>query len=616
MAAETRIRVLPVHVANKIAAGEVVERPASVVKELVENAVDAGATQIDVSIAVGGRKRIAVRDNGSGMGRDDALLAIEAHATSKIREVDDIESILTMGFRGEALAAIASVSRFRLTTCPVGADAGTEVTVVGGKLQDVREVGAPAGTTIEVRDLFFNVPARRKFLRAQQTEVGHVRACFLLQALAHTHVGMSLNIDGRDVYRLAAAGELADRVRELFGGEALASLLTLDDRTGGITVRGFVSRPGAHRADRDEQYVFVNGRPTSSPVINYAIREGYHTALPKDRHPSVFLFLEMDPRGVDVNVHPTKREVRFRRPSEVRDAIIGAIQEVLAGSGVPRPRMEDVTPGPAPAPEPLHTSVQMSIEGLPAARTFPYPRLSRRAPPDAATDARLGGRGDAEAKSLEPPAAESSPAADRAESSGGSLGAPWSWCRVLGLIGGQYVLLETEDGMVVMDPGAAHERVLYERFMADVERHRVSSQHLLLPESLVLPPTDATRVRKNMDLLRSLGFGIAEFGKDALVVDALPACFATASVRTLLSELAAGFEAAGTRRGQGRWREDIVARASCRAAVKRRDRLTLEEVERLVVDLAQTAMPYTCPRGRPTLIFTSFKELDRKFGRE
>ncbi|MCE9614595.1 MAG: DNA mismatch repair endonuclease MutL [Lentisphaerae bacterium] len=610
MTAETRIRVLPIHVANKIAAGEVVERPASVVKELVENAMDAGATQIDVAIVAGGRKRIAVSDNGSGMNRDDALLSIERQATSKIRDVDDIEHIHTLGFRGEALAAIASASRFRLTTCADAGAAGTEVSVVAGQVQDVREVGCPVGTSIEVRDLFFNIPARRKFMRAQQTELAHVRSTFLVLALANARIGMSLNVDGREVYRLAPAGALMDRLRELFGADSLAGLLPLSAPGGPVGITGFISRPGITRADREEQYVFINGRATSSPVIAYAIREAYRAVLPKDRHPSVFLFLDMEAGQVDVNVHPTKREVRFRNPGEVRDVLIAALTAALSAAGAP--------PGSAPEPPltavpgaPVAPHVQMRIEGLPPMRTFHYPRAAQPRADDAGPS--FAGRvpppgpdPDASPRGHAAPAPEHSPEAN----------APWAWCRVVGLIGNRYVLLETEDGLVIMDPRAAHERVLYERYLADVAQHHVPGQNLLMPDAVALRPQDAARVRKHVDLMKDMGFGISEFGGDTFVVDALPAYFSGAAPQALLIEVAAGIEAAGAHRGTGRWREEIVAQAACRAAVKTRDRLRLEEIEQLVVDLARTDMPYTCPRGRPTLIFTSLKELERKFGRE
>ncbi|MDA0578149.1 MAG: DNA mismatch repair endonuclease MutL [Verrucomicrobia bacterium] len=606
MGAESRIRVLPTHVANKIAAGEVVERPASVVKELMENAIDAGATQVDVAITAGGRKRIAVNDNGGGMNRDDALLAIERQATSKIRDVEDIEHIQTLGFRGEALAAIASASRFRLITCAGEGEPGTEVNVAAGCVQDVREVGRPVGTTIEVRDLFFNIPARRKFLRAHQTEMGHVRHVFLVQALASNRVGMRLNVDGHDVYHLAPAGTLVDRLRDLFGADYLAGLVPVDAGGDGLAVTGYVSRPGRSRADREEQFVFVNGRATSAPAIQYAIREAYRAALQKDRHPAVFLFVSMDPGEVDVNVHPTKREVRFRNGGAVRDAVMAAIGKALATAGASSGDLAASSGEPLTRAAPPWAAEQLGIEGLPSPRAFHYPRAEL--PP--ADDTGLAFAGGAAPAKQKP---EGDDAAGAPAPAGNS---PWAWCSVVGLIGGQYVLLETEDGMVIMDPRAAHERVLYEQFLADVERHRVPGQNLLLPETVAMRPPDAARVRKHLDVMKAMGFGISEFGGDTFVVDALPAYFSETSSQILLGEVAGEIEAAGLRRGSGRWREELVAQAACRAAVRSRARLRLEEVERLVMDLARAEMPYTCPRGRPTLMFTSLKELDRKFGRE
>lgn len=599
MTQEAGIRVLPPHVVNQIAAGEVVERPASVLKEVLENAIDAGATQVDVEIAAGGRKLVAVRDNGCGMSRDDALLSIERHATSKIRGVDDIEHISTLGFRGEALAAIASVSRFRMATCARGEVAGTELLVVGGKIQDVRELGCPPGCSVEVRDLFFNVPARRKFLRSHETELGHVRDGFVVQALAHPAVGMRLVTDGRDSFNLAAGATFADRLRDLFGAEYPKKLRPVESDLHGIAVRGYASLPAMHRADRSEQFVFVNGRATSAPVVSYAIREAYRTLMPADRHPSVFLFLEIAPEMVDVNVHPTKREVRFRDGSAVRDAILEGIRHALATDGAGAVAAPAAWTAPGAATAPAAPAVLMHIENLPPTRAFMYPRLPV-IPLPAAAD------GAPPAEPLPASPGEAAPPAP----------APWSWCRVLGQIGGLYVILETEDGYVLMDPHAAHERVLFEKFMADVLQNHAHSQALLLPQTVALNVRDALRVRKNLDLMRHMGFGISEFGGDSFVVDALPPYFAAASVETLLVEVAQSLEAAGARGGAERWREQAIATAACKAAVKAQDHLRLEEIEQLVIDLARTQMPYTCPHGRPTLIFTSFRELNRKFGRE
>jgi DNA mismatch repair protein MutL len=606
-----QIRLLPPEVANRIAAGEVVERPASVLKELMENAIDAGARQIVVDVTAGGTRLIRVADDGSGMSRDDALLSVERHATSKIRRAEDLEHIATLGFRGEALAAIAAVSRFRMQTRRREDLAGAEVALTGGTLQDVRDAGCPPGTLVEVRDLFFNMPARRKFLRSPQTEVVHVRQVFITYALAYPELGMTLTVDGRPLHALNPGGSLEDRLRECFGPTLLPNLRAVSFRAGAVTFRGYVSVPAASRADRAEQYVFINRRPAMAAVLTHALREAYRAVLPADRHPLVFLFVDMDPAGVDVNVHPTKKEVRFRRPAEVRDALLAAFREALRRAAeVPPATGAAAAPPPAEEEPPPEQPPLIRIEDLPAARRFRYPRLPMTGPgqesgamppaPDASGTAAAA-----------PPAAPSA----GADALAGAARSPWAWCRVVGQIAGLYVILETEDGFVVMDPHAAHERVLFERYMADYLNGRVESQGLLVPETVDLLPHDALQVRRNLDLLRKMGFGISGFGGDTYVVDALPACFSRAAAAGLLADVAHHLEEIGPRAGQIRLREEAIAQAACKAAVKARDRLTLPEIEELVVALASAEMPYTCPHGRPTLIYTSFNELGRKFGR-
>lgn len=590
MTESRQIKVLPTHVANKIAAGEVVDRPASVLKELMENALDAGAERIDVEIVSGGRKLVSVCDNGYGMNRDDALLSIERQATSKIQDVDDIEKITTLGFRGEALAAIASVSRFRLITCSEKSETGTEVRVTGGKVHDVREAGSPVGTLIEVRDLFFNVPARRKFLRTYQTEQAHLRTCFILLALSHPDVGMNLKVDGREMHQLAGKGTLEDRIRDLFGSDYMKRMTLVDYSQSGNSVTGYVSLPAMSRSDRNEQFVFVNGRATGAALINFAINEGYHTLLPDKRQPSVFLFIRTDPGSVDVNVHPTKKEIRFRQPGEIRDLLISAIRKAL---GVRDKRPEEK---PAGIPRPvLHR--QMVIENLPKLPEIRY--------------AGLAGLNNAHRKEDKKPAES-----DRLETDDTVIQGPWQTCRILGQLGDLYVVLETEDGYVIMDPHAAHERVLFEKFMRDILEGRIQSQNLLMPETVELGPQDASRVRKNLKLFEQMGFGISEFGGDSFVVDALPSYFADTSAVSLINEIAHSLELAGKRGGTERWREESVAQAACKTAVKSRDRLSLSEMEKLVAELAACEMPYTCPHGRPTMIYTPFQELHRKFNRE
>ena len=594
------IRLLPTDVANKIAAGEVVERPASILKEILENAIDAGASQIDVEVVSGGTRLVSVADNGSGMNRDDALLSIERHATSKIYTAADIEHIHTLGFRGEALAAISSVARFRLQTRRHDDLAGTELVVTGGKLLDVKDAGGPPGTLIEVRDLFFNIPVRRKFLRSPQTETVHVRQMFLLQALAWPAVGMSLTLDGRRSWSLAAGATPEERIRELFGKEIVAKLCAVEKTAGEVRLTGFVSLPELTRGDRTEQYVFVNGRPATAPVVSYAINEAFHALIADGRHPYVFLYLQLDPELVDVNVHPTKKEVRFRNPSEVRDAIIGTIRSALSGAG------SAFVAGQTPAFEtPVAQEHQvvlpsLTIEDLPPSRVFSYPRM---APPEPRPPELRPGEGPV-------PGAAAGPAAPS------SSKGPWTWCRVIGQIGGLYVLLETEDGYVVMDPHAAHERVLFEEIMQTLEQGRVESQGLLPPVTVELQPRDAMYVRKNLELIKKMGAGVSEFGGDTFVVDALPQGMDGLNIQELLVDMARHLETLGERGSHTRWREEAIAQAACKAAVKARDHLSLREVEELVVALASAEMPYTCPHGRPTLIYTSFKELARKFGRE
>lgn len=606
------IRILPPEVANRIAAGEVVERPASILKELVENSIDAGATQIDVEVVAGGARLLSVSDNGSGMDRDDALLSVERHATSKIRNSQDIENIHTLGFRGEALAAISSVSRFTLRTRRAEDLAGSELSMSGGKLVDVRDCGCPAGTQVEVRDLFFNMPARRKFLRSAQTEVTHVRQMFLVHALAWPGIGMKLTVDGRMAWRFPGGSSLTERIGEVFGAEVAGALREVSLEAGGLRMSGYVSRPTLHRGDRSEQYMFVNRRPATAPLVGYAIGEAYHSLLADGRHPYVFLFVDLPVEQVDVNVHPTKREVRFRHPSDVRDVLIRAIRTALQGGGaqfVTGGRAGAVVEADKPVPA-APQDVLLKIDDLPAARAFSYPRLP---PPEAAPvrppDASAGVSGQRAATLPEAGSASCAVPSSAARS-------PWAWCRVVGQVGGLYVLLETEDGLVVMDPHAAHERVLFERILSAMETGTVESQGLLTPETAELPPRDALHVRKHMDAMRKVGIGVAEFGGDTFVVDALPAGFDGVAIRDMLIDVARHLELLGERGSGSRWREEAIAQAACKAAVKARDRLSLTEIEQLVVALASAEMPYTCPHGRPTLIHMSFKELGRKFGRE
>lgn len=603
-AVNPHIQMLPDHVINKIAAGEVIERPASVMKELVENAIDAGATQVDVEVAQGGMQLIAVSDNGCGMTRDNALLSIERHATSKIRTAEEVEAVSTLGFRGEALSSISAVSRFTLITRPAAELSGTEIHISGGKLQDVLDAGCPPGTRFEVRNLFFNVPARRKFLRTEATELAQIRQFFAVYALAHPETGLTFTSDGREVYNLPGGSTLADRIAALYSPSFLSNLRTLHYESASIRVTGFAGLPQTGRKDRSDQYVFINGRPASAPAIYHALNEAYHAVLARGRYPSAFLFIETPPGMVDVNVHPAKKEVRFRNPNDVRNAVMAAVQKALTLEAPEEerraPAFQFDTPRPAPRVEKQH-EWDMGGRRTEDGRQRTEDGRQRTEDREQKTE-NQNGETKCPSSVLRPPSSGSS--------------SPWKWCRVMGQAGGIYVVLETEEGIVLMDPQAAHERVLFEKFMHDITSGKPLRQGLLTPETVELMPADADALRRHLPALDEMGFGISDFGQDTFLVDALPVHLQNGSPPAILSGIAQALEKSGTARRAARDAlRETVAQAACRASIKSKDTLSTAAMERLVEDLAKTEMPYTCPHGRPTLIFTSFTELNRKFGR-
>lgn len=640
MSAETPsiIRMLPLDVANKIAAGEVVERPASVVKELMENAIDAGATRIDLTVTAGGRKLVSVADNGCGMCRDDALMAPERQATSKIRTIEDVEKIETMGFRGEALASIASVSRFTLRTRRAEDDAGTEVVIQGGTTTDVRDCGTPPGTVIEVRDLFYNVPARRAFLRSFQTEQAHVRSMFLVHAIAWPALALSLVCDGDPVYRLRPAASLIERLRDLFGETFMEAFVPVDYTAGALHVHGFTGLPSNTRSDYQGQYVFVNGRPSTAPVIQAAIREAY-PRLEQGRRPVTFLFIDLPPEQVDVNVHPTKREVRFRATGAVRDAVLFALDHALRGTpvqptddiggfGMPSETMPPPAPPAAPlaapsaplAPAPFQTAFDFKpIDD----RTFRPAGAPADPPPedDLPKDASpftplvLPGVAPVSRPSVLPPPAPPPPAPPAAGYSADPPAAPWTKFRLVGCLSTGFALLETEGGYTVVDPSAAHERVLYERLLRNTAAAESPSQALLLPQTVEMAPLDAQRIRSCLPILSDMGFEIEDFGGDSFLVQSMPEALAGSDAKAILEETAQALEEAGPAKGRKHWKEELVAATASKSAVRTRKPLDERELVPILMELAACRMPYATPDGRPTMIYTSLRELNRKFGR-
>lgn len=584
-ARDGHVHVLPLHVANKIAAGEVVERPASVVKELVENSVDAGAANIKVSIAQGGRKLVSVRDDGCGMTKDDALLSLERQATSKILDVDDIENIDTLGFRGEAIPSIASVSRFTLVTRRHDADEGTQIVVNAGELVETSTAGCPPGTLVEVRDLFCNVPARRKFLRSFATEEGRVKGIFTVHALAHPGIGFSLVVDGRELYRLAPATSLSDRLLDIYGADFVESLIPLpppsDAQRNVVRVSGYIEKPNLSMPTRRDQYVFVNGRPATAPSIAYAVREAYPHRQ-GDVKPALFLFIELPPNQVDVNVHPTKREVRFRDNIAVKRAIAEAIEGALGlrpttggttgevttidattgGTKIPLPPTPSLPHSPTPTPAPAPTQVEIEL-------------------PLAADD--TGAR-------------------------------PWKWFKFLATTASGYLIVETDAGLVTINPHAARERIAFEQLLSCSEQGDALSQQLLIPETIHLSPVDAARITAALSDIEPMGFKIEPFGRDTFKIDAVPQLIGSLSPADVISTVARDLSEGGAKRGE-RWREELVAKSIARSFAGMSLALDESGATKLVEELASCRMPYISPGGKPTMIFTSTRELDRRFAK-
>jgi DNA mismatch repair protein MutL len=590
----SRIRLLPEILASQVAAGEVVERPASVVKELVENSIDAGARKIEVIIRRGGISLVRVVDDGCGMDRDDALLSLERHATSKIRTATDLAAIATLGFRGEALPSIASVSRFRLTTRELEAIAGTEIIVAGGRIETVRDGGEAPGTQVEVRSIFYNLPARRKFLRSENTESRNVEHQLHLQATGHPEIAFAFVRDDRIAFQLPAAGNLLERIRDLHGSELVERLLPIDEPSASarIRIRGLIGQAGVSRQSRAQQLVFVNGRAIESPVLTAALREGYHTALMKGQFPVTFLFLDLDPSAVDVNVHPAKREVRFRDPAGVREAVVDAIRKTLEGAR--RDWQQQFQRPVAPQEKILPpTTAQSALSPQPV-----DPALSYVIP------SRADGEGPRKPSMAWPAEA----ATDVAN--------PSQQFQIIGVLNKLYILMENQDGLVLVDQHAAHERILFEELRRRMEEQGVPSQRLLLAQTFELAPRDVEWVERNAATLQKMGIGIESFGQNAFKIDSLPTFLDVSDPVSFMREVIDGLKSASNGSSALRLGEDMIAKTVCRHAVKANDPLGYLEVEKLISDLLECDLPYCCPHGRPTMIQISLTELEKKFGRK
>ncbi len=604
-----KIRLLSEALASQVAAGEVVERPASVVKELVENSIDAESTNIEIRIQRGGISLIRITDDGFGMNRDDALMCLERNATSKIRSTEDLAAIHTLGFRGEAIPSIASVSKFRLTTREPEALSGTEIIINGGKIASVKDCGEPPGTQIEVRSLFFNIPARRKFLRTENTEFSHIEQVIRTQAIAHPNIRFALVRNDRTSFQLPATSSLRERISGLVGADLGDRLLENEEyHHKGFIVRGFIGPPGMGRSERSQQLIFLNGRTVEAAMLTRALREGYHTALMKGQFPVTFLFLECDPTAVDVNVHPAKKEVRFHDGFGVRDAVTGAVQQTLrtrmerpvsgvgfTGTSISQPAPQEVQQNLIPESE--QRSLRSDWNEFSPSETIPAPN-----PVDSPTPP----------SSVENLPAPEAPAGTRTEQPDKPKAEDY---RLMGVLGKLYVLLEGKEGLVMMDQHAAHERVLFEEMRTRMEEEGIPSQGLLVPLMIELPPRDFDLISQNIETLNKLGIMAEPFGGNTLKIDSLPSFLKSDNPESFLQDVIEEIRASSDRMSKTRLGEDMIATTVCRHAVKANDPLRPEELQKLLEDLLICDMPYCCPHGRPTLIQISYPELEKKFGR-
>jgi DNA mismatch repair protein MutL len=670
----SKIRLLPDHVANQIAAGEVVERPASVAKELVENSIDAGATRIVIEIEAGGRRLLKVTDDGEGMVRDDAVLAFERHATSKISNSEDLAAIATLGFRGEALASIASVARVELTSKTEDAPAATRVVIEGGRMRDVKDAAHPRGTTVVIRDLFFNVPARRKFLRSEATETFHLTNLVTHYALAHPEISFSLTSNGREILRAAQAKDLRERAYQIFGEEFLNNLLEVSGGHNHVArVTGYVSAPRDRRTSRDAQYLFVNGRFVRDRLLGRALSEGYRAILPHGVYPAALLFLDTPLEEVDVNVHPAKTEVRFRRASAVADAIRESVRSALASAGYVRPdtspttatlkdddfvqigtsALEQSSAGsatqghdPASAAA-VSQPVRYEERDIPAQPRMQFPiatvneepteQLVNEVRPEAAyavaaaAPAPLSPAFPDELPALSAEMAKTDevqtedreirsvqlPPLNSAE----KFAHPVSVDKVspnirpLGQLEESFIIAIDDEGLLLIDQHVAHERILFDKYRSLESNRAAESQQLLIPETFDLTPAQAAAFELVVDELESYGFDLMRLSGRTVAVKAAPADLPAGEARNMLAEILDTVDAEKKGSARENLRDEIAASLACHAAIKVNMPLAPEKMRWLIDRLLTTSSPTTCPHGRPVILRLATRDILKGFHR-
>jgi len=599
------INILPDHVVNKIAAGEVVERPSSVVKELVENSIDADASEIFIDIEQAGRRLIRITDNGSGMSREDARTAFLRHATSKISTDADLEAIRTMGFRGEALSSIAAVSQVRMVTAMKGELSGALLEIEGGTVRSIADAAAPQGTSIEISHLFYNTPARLKFLKSSATEFSHIATAVSRQAMAHPAIRFRLTHNKKSVFDLPSTMSVNARLFQLYGSEIAENLLEFEGDRDGVRIHGFIGRPAYSRADRTYQDFYVNRRAVKNPSLTHALYGAYGDMLMRDRHPVGFIFIEIDPAFVDVNVHPAKAEVRFRNQSQIHDLVQDMIREGLRTLGAPaagasvatsRPHAEGVR-------EALGDFLESrSAEGASIGTSRSSPFFGRRK-----SDAVIAPLTNAHGSSMQQES--------HAESRPRLPGSPEDSLYPIAQIHDSFIIAQSQEGMVIIDQHAAHERVLFEKLQDQFGAGSVPLQNLLIPDQIELGPAQSSLLSGYLPELNRLGFVVDEFGGGTFIVRAVPSLLANADHRKLLLDVLDEVNVHGKSRKLDELRDDVLSVMACHPAIKVNRHLDRQEMEALIHDLFQCRMPHTCPHGRPTVIRFPLDDIMKMFKR-
>lgn len=604
MPKSNKIIVLDKTTVNQIAAGEVIERPASVVKELVENSIDAGSTQLTIEVKDGGRKLIRVTDNGAGMRRAEVGVAFEKHSTSKIAKIEDLDTLTSLGFRGEALASIAAVSKVECITKPHGAEVGTIIRIEGGKLIHVKDIGCAEGTTIKVMELFYNIPARLKYLKREQTELAHISDIITRQVLIHTDIHFKLIHNDNELINAPITANELENIVNIYGKNVARELLPIETSSGTeLKLNGYISKPSVTRGDISQISVFVNRRYVKNRLITQVIKNAYRNLIPKHRYPIVVLELELDPSKLDVNIHPTKRQVRFQDEYKVRGALFNALESTLRRHNLigEMAVVNVLKPPGAPQPHsklPVHLPPKPPVELQPQRIPIPGPhQTSLEASPHM--------------KSLDTELERARPE-DLAKS------APPSTLPAMlpaAQIHNKYIIAQTDEGLVIIDQHAAAERIMFERIQAGYQASEMQSQKLLTPIPLELTPKEINTLESHQDTLKAMGFEVEPFGKNTYYIRAVPVVLGRLENQAAIHDIIEDLISLGTVKDESTLKEQIIQIMACKAAIKTGEALSIPEMTTLIQELYNLENPYSCAHGRPTIIALTDKQLEKMFHR-